>query len=268
MRGRGIGEESGSRRPAALAGALAVTLGMLLWGAAPAAAGGPTSAFLASPETGETAGLYYSDREYGRLDSLLAAGRPALPPEDVTADRHITVTWLIHDTSPWKVDRIFPATEGEDIWVYRSADTTEPARGDWQRVPDPGPLRTLLTEVGMLGEPDTGEDLTAFPLRETYPAGGVAEDPAEPAADEPTATEAPVTGASVTGGAEASGSGSGGGTGWWWALPGAAVGGVLALVLRPFAARLPLGAGAIRGAAARPGGGPPREEPRGRLIDL
>ncbi|WP_409470114.1 hypothetical protein [Streptomyces sp. HC307] len=44
----------------------------------------------------------------------------------------------------------------------------------------------------------------------------------------------------------------------WWAIPGLAVG---------FAA----GAGgtlAIRRAAARPGGGPPREEPRQQLIDL
>ncbi|MGW0910642.1 hypothetical protein ACWD1Z_02665 [Streptomyces sp. NPDC002784] len=44
----------------------------------------------------------------------------------------------------------------------------------------------------------------------------------------------------------------------WWAIPGLAVG---------FAA----GAGgtlAIRRAATRPGGGPPREEPRQRLIDL
>jgi hypothetical protein len=45
-----------------------------------------------------------------------------------------------------------------------------------------------------------------------------------------TATEAPL----------AQSTGSGDGTDWWWALPGAAAGAVLALVLRPFAARLPL----------------------------
>lgn len=44
----------------------------------------------------------------------------------------------------------------------------------------------------------------------------------------------------------------------WWALPGLAVG---------FAAGVG-GTLAIRRAAARPGAGPPREEPRQQLIDL
>ncbi|MFE0672866.1 hypothetical protein [Streptomyces sp. NPDC058867] len=150
-----------------------MTLGLLWWAAAPAAAGGPTSAFLGSPETGEAAGLYSSDREYERLDSLLSAGRPGTPPKGAAADRSVTVTWLAHDVSPWRIDRIFPVTEGGDVWWYRSAEVADPADGGWHRVPDPGPLRTLLTEVGVLDGPEDAEDLTDFPLREVY-AGGAA----------------------------------------------------------------------------------------------
>ncbi|MBC2901392.1 hypothetical protein H4N64_07185 [Streptomyces sp. PSKA01] len=211
-----------------------MTVGMLVWGAAPASAGGPTSAFLVSPATGEAAGLYYSDREYTQLDSLLQAGTLGAPPKGVMADRRITVTWLIHDTSPWRIDGIFPVVGGGDVWVHRSMSLTESSKDSWHRAPNPERLRALLKDLGMLGKGDGGEDLTAFSLREMYTSTG----------EDGTATE---TGASTAASAAApaprpsAASGTSEDTDWWWALPGGAAGAVLALTLRPLATRLPLG---------------------------
>lgn len=45
---------------------------LLLLGAGPSAAGGPTSVLLASPTSQRTASLYGTHEEYGRLGKLLA----------------------------------------------------------------------------------------------------------------------------------------------------------------------------------------------------
>lgn len=82
----------------------------------------------------------------------------------------------------------------------------------------------------MLGKSDGGEDLSAFSLREMYT---ITEEsgPAPEAAAPAEAAPAPRPAASRT--SED--------TDWWWALPGGAAGAVMALTLRPFATRLPLG---------------------------
>lgn len=189
--------------------------------------------FLVSPETGRTAGLYYSDREYGRLDSLLRAGSFRAPPEGVRADRRITLTWLVHDTSPWRIDWIFPVSEGEDVWVRRAMIPSDPTTPSWHRAADPGPLRALLSDLDLLDRPDSGEDLSAFSLRDVYRDDSVAEAQAEPT--EPVEAEtAPALRSTAAARSDDD-------TGWWWALAGGAAGAALALVLRPFAARLPLG---------------------------
>ncbi|MGV9450661.1 hypothetical protein [Streptomyces sp. NPDC003635] len=230
MRGRGRGPRAGRHRLTASAGALTVTLAMLVWGAAPASAGGPTSVFLVSPETGRTAGLYYSDREYGRLDSLLRAGSFRAPPEGVRADLRITLTWLIHDSSPWRIDWIFPVSEGEDVWMRRAMIPADPTTPSWHRAADPGPIRALLSDLDLLERPGSGEDLSAFSLRDVYRDDAAAEAPAEATgAETPPAPRSTATARSDDD------------TGWWWALAGGAAGAALALVLRPFAARLRLG---------------------------
>ncbi|GLW44973.1 hypothetical protein Stsp02_06350 [Streptomyces sp. NBRC 14336] len=246
MRGRVRGGTGVGRRLAALTGALTVTLGMWVWGAAPASAGGPTSAFLSSPATGETAGLYYSDREYTELDSLLEAGALGAPPDGAVADRGITVTWLIHDTEPWRIDRIYPVTRGEDVWVYRSMELTDQTKGSWHRASEPERLRELLVDVGVMGEPAGGEDLSAFSLREMYRStqedGPVAE-PSAPTTPSPRPLESARAGED---------------TDWWWALPGGAAGAALALTARPLAGRLGLGGRK---------GGPGEQGPRQELLD-
>ncbi|MFE6333791.1 hypothetical protein ACFVOK_11320 [Streptomyces sp. NPDC057798] len=254
MRRRVLGSRGGRRRLTALAGALTVALGMSVWGAAPASAGGPTSAFLASPETGKAAGLYTTDRKYAQLDSLLLAGTLGAPPKDAMADRRVTVTWLVHDTSPWRVDHIFPATEGTDVWVHRAMNITEPTEGSWHRAPKPERLRALLTDLGVLGRGDDGADLTSFSLAEMYTADGEQGSVPETETGTGTGTETGAPAEGVAAARPAAASGTSEDTDWWWALPGGAAGAVLALTLRPFAARLPLG-----GRRGEPG---PRQELR------
>ncbi|CCK27951.1 hypothetical protein BN159_3572 [Streptomyces davaonensis JCM 4913] len=205
--------------------------------------------FLVSPETGETAGLYYADREYAQLESLLQAGTLGAPPRDVMADRRVTVTWLVHDISPWRIDSVFPVAGGKDVWVHRSMNITEPTKDSWHRAPDPARLRTLLAGLGVLGKPEGGEELSAFSLREMYETDG-----AGGGATEPESGSGPGSGSGSTEEASPSRSvaaPSEDGTDWWWALPGAAGGAALALVLRPFVTRAPWGGGRGREAGPR-----------------
>ncbi|MGW6904564.1 hypothetical protein [Streptomyces sp. NPDC054940] len=170
---------------------------------------------LVSPESTQTASLYYSDKEYSELGRLLGAegtGTRDKPPEaDLTAARQVNVTWLIHDVTPWRLDRVFPVDDGRDVWIHTAANLERTTNGTWHRADHPTQLRALLKKLGLMGQASAGGSAAIFPQ-------------ATEAAD---ASPGPPTR-------------SGDGTDWWWALPGAAAGAVLALVLRPYAARLPL----------------------------
>ncbi|KUL39694.1 hypothetical protein ADL12_14630 [Streptomyces regalis] len=216
---------------------MAAALALLVWSAAPASAGGPTSVLLVSPESVETASLYYSDEEYAELEQLLGTpgtGTRDKPPEaGLTAARQVNVTWMLHDVTPWRLDRVFPIYDGRDVWIHTAANLDRTSNGTWHRADHPAQLRALLKKLGLMGKTSAGGSAAIFPPAwEVYGTGEGAKASAD-AADK--ATEASP--------AQASGprSGSGDGTDWWWALPGAAAGAVLALLLRPFTARLPLG---------------------------
>ncbi|MFE5893694.1 hypothetical protein ACFQ6E_32765 [Streptomyces sp. NPDC056462] len=219
-----------------MTGALGATLALLLWGAAPAAAGGSTSVFLASPESQETASLYYSDEEYGELDRLLGPGgrgtRDKPPEADLMASHQISVTWMAHDVTPWRLDRVYEMDDGRNVWIHTAVGRDQPTNGTWHRAEQPAQLRTLFKDLGLMSKTSAGGSAAAVPPEsEASGDGEGAQDSSGIATDTTdTATEAPL----------AQSTGSGDGTDWWWALPGAAAGAVLALVLRPFATRLPL----------------------------
>ena len=109
----------------------------------PPAAGGPTSALLSIPGAGSTASLYYTDPEYDEL---------AGPRRNRRAERHlrrqesgsghesgpgITVTWLVHDVEPWRVDRIYLG--GKDgPWISTQvSDFSGPHLGEPRAVAPP-----------------------------------------------------------------------------------------------------------------------------------
>ncbi|MDV9171840.1 hypothetical protein R6V09_17145 [Streptomyces sp. W16] len=211
-----------------------MTLALMVWGASDAAAGGPTSVLVTSPESGQATALYYSDEQYGTLQQLLGPegkGARDKPPEADLADaRQINVTWLMHDISPWRIDRVFPVeTRPQAVWVHTAADVSENANlnGYWHRAEQPAQLRALFKKLGVMGK-DTGEDGYSGILPGPWQSAGT-----------DRATTAPDTG-TTTSTMRVAGQDKSDGTGWWWAIPGAGAGAVLALVLRTLATRRPL----------------------------
>jgi hypothetical protein len=222
------------RELVAVTGALAVTLALIVWGASSASAGGPTSVLLVSPESAETASLYNSDKDYQELQHLLGdpgSGSPAKPPQaGLETSRQINVTWLLHDVKPWRVERVYPAYDDLDVWIHTSKDMAGSLQGHWHRAQQPTQLRALLKKLGLMGKASPEGASGIFPTEEDQAASdGSATGTDEPVAPEAAASKAPARQAAV----------AADGTDWWWALPGAAAGAVLALVLRPFASRIP-----------------------------
>ena len=132
MRGMGLGWSGRCHELAAWVGALAVASALMLWGASSAAAGGPTSVLVVSPESRETAALYYSDEEYGELERLLGApgaGDRDQPPEaDLRAARQINVTWMAHDCLALAHGRQHPRPDDADQERRRRDGDRQPAR--------------------------------------------------------------------------------------------------------------------------------------------
>ena len=104
------------RRLAALVALLGLTLGAALFLAPGAVAGGPTSVLIVSPESGEAAALYASATgvrtAVRRCCAPARAGGKDRPPalDVVTGVRQINVTWMVHDISPWRLDRVYRPT--------------------------------------------------------------------------------------------------------------------------------------------------------------
>ncbi|MFD7702519.1 hypothetical protein [Streptomyces caelestis] len=208
-------------------GALAAALALTMWGASPAFAGGPTSVLVVSPESGETASLYYSDTGYAELERLLGPvgkGTRERPPETVSASsRLINVTWMVHDVTPWRVDRVFLTDADKDVWIHTAAHLSDSPNGLWHRAEHPSDVHKFLFTLDVMGKTaGTGPAPGIYPAPwETESAGPGA---AQGAAPSETRTAPP----------------RGDTTDWWWAIPGVVAGAALALVLRPHATRLPL----------------------------
>ncbi|MDT6988268.1 hypothetical protein ACFSUJ_21420 [Streptomyces lusitanus] len=241
--------KDGVRRLTAAAAALTATLALIVWAASPASAGGPTSVLVVSPESQETASAYCSERTYGELERLLGPmgkGTRERPPEAMSASaRLLNVTWLVHDVTPWRVDRVFMADAGQDAWIHTAERFDESPNGLWHRAEDPTALYKVLYSLGVMGE-RTG----AASAPGIYPAPWETEQ-AGPGEDQAADTAASETRAAPAGDD---------GTDWWWAAPGLAAGAVLALVLRPYALR---GAAAVRDRRNRGDDGP-----RQQLLDI
>ncbi|MFI9581084.1 hypothetical protein ACIHCQ_04440 [Streptomyces sp. NPDC052236] len=241
------------RRLAALMTVLALS-----WIFAPGAvAGGPTSVLLTSPESGETASLYTSDKDYGTLSDLLgpdgqgvANGQKDQPPPETmeVETRLITVTWMVHDVQPWRVDRIYPGGQPDSTWIYTSVyEGDAQQKGSWHQAQEPAKLTRLLKKLGVMGK-KTGEGGTNL-----YP-------PTWEQGDEGTASTGATAPDTRQDNAAAASAGDDT-TDWWWAIPGLVAGAALTLVARPMVARLP------RPPFGRGGTPEPEPGPRQQLLD-
>lgn len=132
----------------------AVVLASMLHGGV-AWAGGPTSVLLVSPDSQRATALYTSDPSYHRLMTLLGGEAPtgaAAGDASPGGSRYVTVTWLIHDVTVWRTDRIALDTP-DGAWVV--TQMTQPGGQDpdavRHRPTDPDALRSLLSGLGLSG---------------------------------------------------------------------------------------------------------------------
>jgi hypothetical protein len=166
--------------PIVVAAALLATLPLT-----PATAGGPTSVLLSVPGEGRTASLYYTDPEYDALAQ--AVGAMSERGVDEVEGSHqvgtpVTLTWLIHDVTPWRVDQVY--VDGGEVWI-----STQESPGGGSLAEQPPvwhrgtpALARLLDRVLPDEGSATGAAITPPPLQHT-PAGrgpaGAATGPAE-----------------------------------------------------------------------------------------
>lgn len=215
-------------RAARLATVLGLIGGSVLLASAPAHAGGPTSVLLVSPATGQTASLYYSDADYDRLSTALGGYQPAADPtiaDDPVLNvptspgsASVTVTWMIHDVSVWRIDRIFftgdagplivtqTSEDGGDLSAGMYPGETGNETAVWHRAPDPAELRSLLTTLQLLGP--TQPELVVDNAVATPAAAG----------DQSSVTTDPLAAASSVDPADRAG------VTWWWLLGGLVAG--------------------------------------------
>lgn len=252
----------GLRQLTAAVGALLGAFALVLLGSPPSVAGGPTSVLLVSPTSQRTASLYGTQREYGDLERLLApAGSeldrsreeaPKWGREEIWGEQisdMVSVTWMVHDVTPWRLDRVYTAApDTKDIWIHTTLITGEetsgaPGDGVWHRAKQPDQLGKLLTGLEILGAAPGDPDSGAL-VRDEPPSSDATGGPAAGAAG----TSAEVRAATGTPGLADRAH---------WAIPALAVG----LLLGSGGATL-----LLRRAAARNGSGPP-QGPRQELLD-
>ncbi|WP_308299073.1 hypothetical protein [Streptomyces sp. GESEQ-35] len=177
-----------------------------------------------SPTTQQAVGLYAISPEYGRLQKLLDQSGSG-PDADAQARElaagsgdQVNITWMIHDVTPWRQDTVLVGNAG-DILINTAVGTPPEGSDQWHRPQQPTQLRALLTRVGVIGKAADQGSVGVAPIPDESTEAAAGTD------DAATTTRATATGSTDD-------------TEWWWALPGAAAGAVLALVLRPFASRM------------------------------
>lgn len=202
------------------AGGAAVAAMLMLLAPLTAAAGGPTSVLLVSPSRQATASLYTTDEAYERLMRLVGenpTADPAAPDlEGGPGSNAINVTWLVHDVSIWRVDRIFTDAQGgpwiSTILIQDGKAGFDLGAGVLHRASDPKELIALLSALRLLGS----APVEAFAGPKAAPADVPASQPAAAV----TTPRAPGDGS------------------WLWLVIGVAGGATLMVGLRPLVRRL------------------------------
>ena len=165
--------------------------------AAPAAAGGPTSALLSIPGAGSTASLYYTDPEYDELAGLVGVNEPSGTFEGKESGGHehgpgVTVTLLVHDVEPWRVDRIYLG--GKDgPWISTqvsdfSGSSIWESPVLWHQPADGARLSSLLDGLGLgtaASKNTDFEGVAGASEQDTTAAAPPASEPAAAATNEP-----------------------------------------------------------------------------------
>jgi hypothetical protein len=193
--------------------ALPAALLMVVLGAGPAAAGGPSSVLLVAGDHARTASSYVGRETYNQLNVLLGNIDPFSEsskqsgPGDSGWGPYITATWLVRDIQVWRVDKILYAAPGGP-WIATQFSADYPDLGKQAGAgPDYfGPGASLDTPVlwhtsrdrhalmRLLNRLDLTEDRAQQPVPATGPT--TAAPTRDTSATQPTGTAGP--------------------SGWWW----------------------------------------------------
>ena len=142
----------------ARAATLVAVLSAFALPAAPARRAARRARLLSIPGAGSTASLYYTDPEYDALAGLVGMSEPSgtfAGQESGSGHESgpgITVTWLVHDVEPWRVDRIYLG--GKDgPWISTQVSDFSGPLWDspvlWHRPADGARLADLLDGLGL-----------------------------------------------------------------------------------------------------------------------
>lgn len=160
-------------------------------------AGGPTSVLVSHVGIG-AGGLYYSDEAYDALVRLLpdgaTTGRSAPPGGYSGADYNLT--WLVHDVTPWRWDRVH--VSGDTAWV--STTMTSDAAGQWREL---GPADELVGLLDGIVQEGGGPSVVSLPSGSAAEEAPAARPASVPPADDPSWVSL---------------------SGWRWLVPGALLG--------------------------------------------
>lgn len=162
-----------------------------------ASAGGPTSVVVVNPATEETGSLYTSEDDYRQLQGALEPAKNGATRDlgrGGPGTSAINVTWLIHDVTVWRVDRVI--VKDDQVWVQTtdalgsdSDDLWQGAGKAWHQPRNPRVVLAVFDRLRVL-------DSSADAQLTTHDDAMVAE---------------PTDNARI-------------GANWWWALPGLALG--------------------------------------------
>lgn len=116
---------------------------------APAHAGGPTSVLITEPGSGRASALYYESSEYRELDRLLQEGEPVAAPDGQLGRASYTVTWMVHDVAPWRLQFVHPDASGGPLVATRAMDHRGrmSERVSWMRLADGRAVTQLLEQA-------------------------------------------------------------------------------------------------------------------------
>ena len=136
-------------------------------GGVPAAAGGPTSALLVSPQSGVTSSLYYKQAEYQQLSDAV---RGTAAPGEGFAEHYrgpgVRITWLIHDVTVWRTDEVYLQADGGPLIATRENDGGAglPEQQIWHRSADPAKLVQLLGSLRLIDPAAVPDVVAQLPL--------------------------------------------------------------------------------------------------------
>lgn len=160
----------------ALAVLSTVAIGMAL-GAVPASAGGPTSVLITSPTESRAIALYYTETAYTELQGLLDTGRVVGGSSDDDSGPHLTVTWMIHDVSVWRTDRVLlDAPGGAVVETAMATDLNGQGSSVRRELAEPARLSALLGSLGLDEPRKSAERVAPAAQRTPLPAGGPGSD--------------------------------------------------------------------------------------------